>query len=283
MQHLLFLIPLLPLIGFTLWIWWMVRESQQDRSPLSARLLRPPGHSLALKTETLQDRFLGRFVLALLLAAVSVGLASPSQHSLWGLAVLLTVALWEVGVLITLRASLLELRNHARGLAGERAVGETLSALRAEGCHVFHDLVHDNGERSFNIDHIVVGAHGVFAIETKYRRKRLVKGRATHEVDAHAHTLDFPTGVDHKAIPQAEQNAKWLAGFLRKATAEAVRVQPIVTLPGWYVNLRERNGVPVLNEKQIAGHIRQFPRTLGPEQVQRIAFQLEQRCRDVAL
>jgi len=283
MQYLLFLIPLAPLLGFVFWMTWMARASRRDRTPLTDRLLRAPGHSLALRVEVLHGQFFERLALVGLLATVSAGLTSQIRPLSHAVTVLLIMALLQGFLLFSLHSRFFELRNHARGLIGERAVGETLGALRADGCHVFHDLVHEKGERSFNIDHIVVGPQGVFAIETKYRRKQAVHGQLDYKMDADAHTLHFPAYVDRESIPQAEQNAEWLAVFLRKATAEPVKVRPIVTLPGWYVNVRERNGVPVLNEKQIAGYIRHLPKTVPPDQIQRIAHQLDQRCRDVAV
>ena len=277
----LFFIPLLPLMGFVLWLVWLSRGSQRDRTPLTGRLLRPPGYSLALQVEVLQRQFIERLALASLLAAISVGLASQLRPRSWGLAVLLAVALVEMCLLLNLRWIIFKMRSCARGLLGEQAVGETLAALRADGCHVFHDLVQENGERSFNIDHIVVGPQGVFAIETKYRRKQPAKGRTAHEVEVHAHTLQFPTYLDRESIPQAERHAQWLATFLKGATAEAVKVQPILALPGWFIHLRERNGVPVLNEKGIAKFVRQSPPVLSDGQIKRIVYQLDQRCRDV--
>lgn len=279
MAHLLFTIPLLPFVGFITWMFWFVRQPRRGRSPLTSKLLRSPGHSLALELEATQERFLIRLVLAAMLAGGSGALASIPRS--WSIIALLAVALVELGLLIHLGFLLLQVRAQRRGLLGEQAVGETLAALQAKGCHVFHDLVHENGESSFNIDHIVVGPQGVFAVETKYRQKPSTKVGADWKVEARAHTLHFPTGVDHSSIPQAERQAKWLAGFLRKATAEPVKVHPILTLPGWWINVRECNGVPVLNEKQIAKFVLQSPRTLRDEQVRRIAHQLEQRCRDV--
>lgn len=277
----LFFIPFLPLMGFVLWLVWLSRGSQQGRTPLTGRLLRPPGYSLALQVEVLQRQFMERLALASLLAAMSAGLASQLRPRSWGLAVLLAATLVEMCLLLNLRGILFKLRSHARGLLGEQAVGETLSALRADGCHVFHDLVQKNGELSFNIDHIVVGPQGVFAIETKYRRKRPAKGRTDHEVEAHAHTLQFPTYLDRESIPQAERHAQWLASFLKGATAEAVKVQPILALPGWFIHLSERNGVPVLNEKGIVKFVRQSPSVLSDGQIKRIVHQLDQRCRNV--
>lgn len=49
------------------------------------------------------------------------------------------------------------------GLAGERAVGEILDELRANRYEVFHDLQGNE----FNVDHVLIGPTGVFALETK--------------------------------------------------------------------------------------------------------------------
>ncbi|HWM25732.1 MAG TPA: nuclease-related domain-containing protein [Chthoniobacterales bacterium] len=56
------------------------------------------------------------------------------------------------------------LRRLSRGERGERRVAEILDDLRGSGYRAFHDLVGDG----FNIDHVVVGPAGVFAIETKF-------------------------------------------------------------------------------------------------------------------
>lgn len=57
--------------------------------------------------------------------------------------------------------------NWVRGAQAERAVGETLNELRANGWVVMHDIA-QAGEG--NIDHIVSGPTGVYLVETKERR-----------------------------------------------------------------------------------------------------------------
>ena len=56
---------------------------------------------------------------------------------------------------------------------GERIVAEYLDALRDEDCYVTHDLTGDK----FNVDHVVIGPHGIFTVETKTISKPL-KGSA---------------------------------------------------------------------------------------------------------
>ena len=52
--------------------------------------------------------------------------------------------------------------NYRLGLEAEMAVGQELNQLLRHGYWVFHDLPADK----FNIDHVVVGRNGVFAVET---------------------------------------------------------------------------------------------------------------------
>jgi len=49
------------------------------------------------------------------------------------------------------------------GYDAELSVGQELNQLMRQGAVVFHDLPADG----FNIDHVLISALGVFAIETK--------------------------------------------------------------------------------------------------------------------
>jgi hypothetical protein len=85
----------------------------------------------------------------------------PPQPLLWFyLAVAATVFCW-----IGFRRLLPKFGNLNRGERGELRVAEILDELRSSGYRAFHDLAGDG----FNIDHVVVGPAGVFAIETKFR------------------------------------------------------------------------------------------------------------------
>mgnify|MGYP000447730379 CR=1 FL=1 len=45
-------------------------------------------------------------------------------------------------------------------------VAEALAPLTVDGCRIFHDVP----AAAFNLDHVIVGPTGVFALETKTRR-----------------------------------------------------------------------------------------------------------------
>jgi hypothetical protein len=156
---------------------------------------------------------------------------------------------------------------------------ERLQDLMALGYRVFHDVP---GSGKWNIDHVAVGPAGVFAIETKARTKKPGPHQKTdYEVSFDGERLIFPSGVDTDSLSQAKRNAKWLAGELSKATGGTVKVRAILTLPGWLVDRKVDAELKVLNPGEIPKFIREEPATLRADAIQRIAYQLDQRCRDV--
>jgi hypothetical protein len=70
--------------------------------------------------------------------------------------------------------------------------------------------------------------------------------------------------------------------WLGKAVGEAVRVRPVVALPGWYVERSSSNGIPVINPKKFRSIAKQKNGDiLSGQMISRIVHQLEQKCRDV--
>ena len=68
-----------------------------------------------------------------------------------------------------------------------------------EGNYVYHDFPADK----FNIDHIVVGRSGIFAVETKVRSKPTTNNhRQDATVEYNGKMLNFPDGDDFKIIEQ---------------------------------------------------------------------------------
>jgi len=166
-------------------------------------------------------------------------------------------------------------KKYRLGYEGEVAVGQKLTELISKGYFVFHDLIADQ----FNIDHILVGPAGVYAIETKARRKSdKTKVPDHHKVEYNGSELRFPDWVETKPINQAMIQAKWLASWLTSATGESVAVKPVIVLPGWYVKLTGKSNVLVINEKTFEAMLK-TPATLTLEQIKRIKHQLDQRCR----
>ena len=170
-------------------------------------------------------------------------------------------------------------RRYRLGYDGEVAVGQVLNLLMLDGYHVYHDLEADN----FNIDHVVVGPAGVFAVETKARAKSISNNRSKDAiVEYDGRTLRFPTKVETKALEQAKWQADWLSKWLSSAIGDPVAAVPVLALPGWYVKRTSTSGFPVINPKQMKSMLKHHRgNALEDKQVTRIVHQLDQRCRDV--
>ncbi len=279
LEIVLCLLPIL-VLGFILNL--MHSDAVVGRNPLCDGLLRAPGESLQLRVQSLDDRLLVELMIFAGLSSLW-GLAfieSQSRPSplpwryTWPVLLLLLVVCFGIRLFRLAR----DRRHYAQGLHGERAVGEELNRLMLEGCRVFHDLP---AGANWNIDHVVVGPPGVFAVETKTRRKRRGGPRQKdYRVVYDGRRLTFPRGTDRGALDQARRNARWLGRFLSSATGHAVRVQPILTLPGWFIDRRKPGPVTVVNHKELPSAIRRHPaRRLSPAEIQSIAHQLDRKCR----
>jgi len=279
--------PALGMLGACGMYRWRIKR-RPERSPVSEKLLRPPGESLRLKIDELNERFSDRITAAVVTPGVlmaAVLLSAPGGNVSFSRG--LTAFIICAGLLLFLlwRAffSLGELREHRLGFHGERAVGEELNQLMRDGCRVFHDVPM---EPYGNIDHVIVSPAGVFAVETKARRKRSApKGKRDCDAVFDGEAVNFPSWRETEMVNQAKMQGERLRAFLTSAVGEPVSVLSILTLPGWYVTSSvPPDGLFVVNPRFIKS-LATDARTakLAPPMIQRIAHQLEQKCRTVEL
>ncbi len=95
--------------------------------------------------------------------------------------------------------------------------------------------------------------------------------------------LVFPNWTDRDSIEQARRQSIWLSRWLTSAVGEKVPVKPALVIPGWFVERKKIGDVLVFNAKEskqaiVHYHGSQLPAVM----VQRIAHQVEAKCRDVA-
>ena len=160
------------------------------------------------------------------------------------------------------------------GLDCERAVGQELNQLMLDGYRVYHDFPADN----FNIDHIVIGPNGVFAVETKGRAK---PGKGEVKIVFDGNGLQFPTHYEQEPFDQAKRQADWLTKWLTSAVGAQVEVKPVLVFPGWYIE-RKKPGMLIYNGKNPQALYKNVGNSkLSAEMIQRISHQVDQRCRDV--
>lgn len=129
-----------------------------------------------------------------------------------------------------------------RGATGEEHVGGLLEGLAGEGFGVIHDASFDHG----NVDHIVLGAAGLFAVETKSHpgpvRVRSIHGSVLRQAQEEREALERVAGV---------------------------RVEALLVFSRAWVDrpLARRRGVRVLPARMLLSYLRRHKDVLTPEQV----------------
>ena len=208
----------------------------------------------------------------------------------WFTRLILMLGLW-VGVVIMWFVVQPKILAARRGIAGEAVVADGLQRLIVDGYQSIHDIPwdsHTNGQpptrvekrpswllRFFtcglveieppepNIDHVVVGPAGVFAIETKYRSKP-PSGDVKISFDGKALKFNGQSATD-EPIRQARACADDVRRFLKATTGKNYPVRPVVLYPGWFVLENERSfveearrpgGVWVLNPDRLRYYLK---------------------------
>lgn len=284
-QELLSYVPGL-LIGFLplaiiLWRLWLHKKQyhQEASIPFTDLPLRPPGESLRLRLQELEEEYDLQTSSLLLASAISATvICMLGNQGKWlatgiiGGILLLYYALNYRSVVKKIEG----IRNVRLGFTGERVVGERLNQLLASGFKVFHDVPFSG----YNIDHVIVGPSGVFSVETKTRRKPTdMPGDERARVYVHGDALDFPKGRNRQFVTQAKRNAQSLSRWLTKSTGETVNAEAILTLPGWFVCGEATGDILVLNPSRIQSYVMKRTNVLTPQQIQRIAHQLTEQSR----
>ncbi|MEX2523727.1 MAG: nuclease-related domain-containing protein [Gammaproteobacteria bacterium] len=265
-----------------LWKW----NTRKKRNPLTIQLQRAPGESLQN-----QIRDMDLDLIIFLLFSISAPLFFLSFHlsqsylgdepeTLFRFAInfgsMMVITLYCLHKLIK---TLNERENLRLGFDAERATGQELNKLLSMGYRVFHDIPADK----FNIDHVVVGENGVFAIETKGRAKRNKAGdKSEYTVTYDGQKLIFPGWTEQEPVEQVKRNAKWLSKTLSSATGDPVSVTPILSICGWYIDRKSKNPPYVYNGKDPQYLIPRISNTkLSEQQIQRIAHQIETKVSDL--
>ncbi|WP_078119839.1 nuclease-related domain-containing protein [Thiosocius teredinicola] len=273
-------------------VYWLLDRAERrlqsgKRSPFPKEFLRSRGHSLYEKIEEKRLDFLGwwmgvMLILPLLYAAfISQAYFANKQisHVNW----LFYAVIGLIGLIYLGRKTIpcfREIRVLRLGYEGELGVGKELNQLMLYGFRVYHDFP----AGKFNIDHIVIGPTGVFAVETKARSKPDTgKGKADATVVCEGNRLVFPGWTESEPLEQAKRQAAWLSHWLASAVGERVAVKAALVIPGWLVERKKIADVLAFNARESQKAIVDYSGArLNDSMIQRIAHQVEDKCRDVA-
>jgi len=259
---------------------------KRRRAPFTDNFLRSPGESLRLEIEKLNDDItldlmtllMGPLIFySIFITLRNFGKISNSGFTemVVGVLGLLLFAYFLFKVI-----RLMNTRRHYRlGYDAEIAVAQELNRLMLSGYHVYHDVP----GKGFNIDHVVVGQAGVFAVETKGRLKPTTSNRASDaRVVYDGKKLQFPNWVETNPLEQVKRQVKWLSNWLSSAVGHPVNVRPVLAIPGWFIERTASGGIPVVNPKLFKSILKPFGgSSLDKARINRIVHQLEQRCRNV--
>ena len=257
---------------------WVRHQRKDRRSPLTIQLLRAPGESLLRQIDDLSEQIdlylTFSTVTPLIIFTMYLSMRYLGNQKISWIPFLILCLGFVAYFSYKLFSLFKKTHNLNLGLDCERAVGQELNQLMLDGYRVYHDFPAEE----FNIDHIVIGASGVFAVETKGRSKP-IKGDVNIIFDGQG--LKFPTHYEKDPLDQARRQSDWLAKWLTSAVGAQVLVRPVLVFPGWFIE-RKKPGLLIYNGKnpqavyKISGET-----TLSAEMIQRISHQVEQRCRDV--
>lgn len=264
-------------------IFSMARERKRNSAlsvkPFEELQRRPAGESARLELEKHWENLQMWFMaISFTPVVIALGLTFERHANL----VLVTVSFLVVAIFAAvaqrkIRSLLEKCRCYRLGFEGERYVAEELNQLMANGFRVFHDVPFD----TYNIDHVLVGPTGVFAVETKTRRKPVSKPRGKRlEVTFDGKTLHFPNCYDTDAVEQIVRNKDSLSKWLSSATADHIEAYGILAIPGWWVEENKATALLCLNPKRIRGAVLAASRAiLTAGQIQRASHQLSERCK----
>lgn len=291
-HYLIVLLPLLVMLPCFGWLWCLMEfMKRQERyrvrnSPLTRNLLRPPGHSLQNKLSEVQTDILSEVMVMLFIPVLALSgyfCFREISDTKDNVTVIFLASFLVFGFLTYRSWVLLKAFNKKKhlilGLQGELFTGEELNQLMLEGCRVYHDVPFPYG----NIDHVVVSCSGVHVIETKLWGKHSKSASAEVTVDNENGILRFPDRNIRIPTRQLETQKRWLQKHLTSATGQRVEAESMLALPGWFIKSRVGEGdIFVFNpERPKRFFLRPSKNIFTPRDVQVVAHQLEQLCRDV--
>ena len=280
-MNLITLLPLLMASAVVVSVYTVVRKQRKRGrySPFTSDFLREPGETLrGIHQKLVLDLFekaVQMIIVALVTGVVVRGLPVTAAAIVVIFSLLIFLYfLWKFHEIFN------QLKKTMLGLEGEVATGQELTLLMHDGAWVFHDIPYQYG----NIDHIIISAGGVFAVETKAVSKpqSVTSSRSDWKVEYDGKTLQFPHYRNTSAIEQSRRHAKHLFSHFKKKLGIHVVVTPVVALPGWFINRTGRSDVWVINPKERSDIRNTISKNvLSVAEVSRIAADIESVARSV--
>jgi hypothetical protein len=246
------------------------------KSPLKIKPLRLPGQGvdediIRLREGAVIDHLFVAGCVFLLAFMEWFGYLTHAGRHPWAFTILAGATLGYVAPQILKLKK--KIRDLKLGRDGERIVAEQFECLRERGAHILHDVPAEG----FNLDHVVLSTHGIYAVETKTRSKS--SGTARVVVEGDSLTVGGYT-LDRNPIEQVAGAARWLEKRLHESTGKRFFVRGVVVFPGWFVEQRgPRGDVWVLEPKALPAFIDNAPAMIAASDVALAADHLSRYVR----
>lgn len=279
-------VSLAPVVLFLLWAYW--RQCVRRSRPRPDKLLSGPGDSQRELITRLNEKTAGAAIWWVAIPVAAIGaimaprltgvepLTGPDLFALPGLALVL-LFIPTFAMIRNCRER--QLCRHK--LDAELTVGREINLLQRDGLQVFHDVPEGSG----NVDHVVVGLSGVFAVESVGRPvPDLGSGIIDAKVIYDGENLFFPPKNvrESEAVKQSRRQAIAMERWLGDALGRPVQVRPALALPGWFVERKRPDDLVLLyGQANHYARILRGPTLLTPEQVGEIVRVLEAKCRGI--
>lgn len=236
---------------------------------------RLPGQSIRDQKERLTDNRLVPFYCTTVFAWVLYGweehhrrTQSPPHPTL-----LLCIAVAITGLTAIVFLRLFDsFRRLNRGERGEIEVADALEDLRAIGYKPVHDIV----GKGFNVDHVLVGPAGVFAVETKFRSG---SGEITFRNGEGLFVDGRPEEKD--CLRQARGNARHVNRIIQETCDRYEWVTPLVVFVGdWKVReIWRETDARVLTTRKLRRYFENQQPMLKRNEIELIASHLERSAK----
>lgn len=224
-------------------------KNNKGSKSIGINIKRLPGQALREEESKILDQFSDGPLLLMSFGWLIFGIEClhvfiKMPPSMWfGLLFAVPLTVYAVVKIRKLRGKLRSLRQ---GEEGERIVAQAIEQdLIPQGYVVFHDVPLEKDGRNFNVDHLLVGPNGIFAIETKNYTK---PGKGSPEVKYDGKTILW-CGKHHTECDEIGQSisvAQSAKKLIDELTGLSVFVQPVLCAVGWYANSTNLYGHPVL-------------------------------------
>ena len=123
------------------------------------------------------------------------------------------------------------------------AIGHQLQQMSVQGTRVFHDV----GTSAGIVDHVIIGQHGVYAVNVVARRS----GKRAH-ARVRDNAIEYSnTTANHSIIDIAAKTSRLQKEF-RQLLGHKVRVRSVIAVPGWDIGEQSTDDYLLVNEKTIA-------------------------------